>query len=89
MQFSADEHVQIVLEFLQSNIPANKLMGIAECLPQMARLLWGHFQQEPFIPIELRLPKMVGENPSLQVATESSPVQACADGGSEGVATCP
>ena len=53
-QFEVDRDLQAVLEFMQSNIPTAKLVGIAERMPQMARLLWGDNQQEPVRPIALR-----------------------------------
>jgi hypothetical protein len=57
MQLVADEHVKAVLEFMQSHIPTAKLIGVADSLGQMARLLWGHFPQEPCQSIRLILPK--------------------------------
>ena len=72
MQFVIDEHVKAVLEFMQENVPASKLIGVAESVPQMARLLWDRFQQEPFSSISLHLdkPAMSGrESQSLSVAT--------------------
>jgi hypothetical protein len=42
-----DEHIKVVLEFMQANVPASKLCGVAESLPQMGKLLWGRIPQEP------------------------------------------
>lgn len=53
MKITLDEHLQLALEYMQQNIPANKLVGVAEKLPDMARLLWSHYSQEPFRAIEL------------------------------------
>ena len=53
MQFEIDPDVQAVLEFMQGRIQACKLVGIAEALPQMARLLWNHNGQEPVHPCSL------------------------------------
>ena len=53
MQLVADEHVKAVLEFMQSHIPTAKLIGVADNLGQMARLLWGHFPQEPCTAVAL------------------------------------
>jgi hypothetical protein len=55
MQFQVDSDLQAVLEFMQVNIPTAKLVGVAESLPQMGRLLWGHFSQEPFGPVRMRI----------------------------------
>lgn len=52
MKISLDSDVQSVLEYMQQNIPASKLVGIAETLPDMARLLWSRYSREPFHAIE-------------------------------------
>jgi hypothetical protein len=69
MQLVADEHVKAVLEFMQASVPTEKLIGLADSLPQMARLLWSHFPQEPCQAIRLFLPKPY---PSQSTASESS-----------------
>jgi hypothetical protein len=53
-ELKIDGHVRQVLAFMQSNIPVHKLVGIAERLPELARLLWDHYPQEPVIPISMR-----------------------------------
>jgi hypothetical protein len=53
MPFEVDEHLKSVLEFMQRSIPTCKLVGIAEKMPEMARLLWGHYSQEPVKPLLL------------------------------------
>jgi hypothetical protein len=53
MKITLDEHLQLVLEHMQQNIPTSKLVGVAEKLPDMARLLWSRYSQEPFHAIEL------------------------------------
>ena len=88
MKVVVDEHLQIVLEFMQRSMPAWKLIGIAEALPQMARLLWGGVPQEPCTVVAFSLPKTVGQNPTRQASTESSPVLACEHGGSEAEVIC-
>ena len=75
MQLVADEHVKAVLEFMQSNVPTVKLIGVADSLPQMAKLLWGHFPQEPCQSVRLVLPKPY---PSQSSASELFPVLPCA-----------
>lgn len=77
MQFAIDGDVKAVLEFMQNNISASKLVGIAEKLPDMARLLWSHFPQEPFKPIRLEsenIKRILGHQ-SLSVASELLPEQ--------------
>jgi hypothetical protein len=46
MQFVVDADIRSVLEFMQFNVPTAKLVGIADSLPKIARLLWEHFPQE-------------------------------------------
>ena len=47
MKIQIDEDVQKVVEFMQKNLPANKLVSVAEWMPQIARLLWLQTPQEP------------------------------------------
>jgi len=84
-QLEVDRDLQSVLEFMQAKIPTNKLLGVAESLPQMARLLWGEFPQEPFQCAQLRQGAIsVDRRP--QAASESSPERKCADDDSAVVA---
>lgn len=57
MRIEVDSDVQSVLEFMHQNIPASKLSGVADTLPQMARLLWAGIPQEPCVAVSLVLPK--------------------------------
>lgn len=43
-----DEHTQAVLAFMQENVPTAKLIGTANAVSQVARLLWANYPQEPF-----------------------------------------
>jgi hypothetical protein len=53
-----DVNVGDVLEFMRENIPANRLISVAECLPAVARLLWSNgLPQEPCIPLVLTMEK--------------------------------
>jgi hypothetical protein len=54
MQFEVDSDVQAVLEFMQANVPATKLVAVSESAAQMGRLLWGHFPKESFDSLSLR-----------------------------------
>jgi hypothetical protein len=71
-----NEHFQAVLKFMQANVPTAKLVAVAERLPEAARLLWGHFQQEPFVAafLEPRLPAANISCATQSSATESAPV---------------
>lgn len=51
--FVVDQDVQAVLEFMQTNISVCKLIGVAECLPRIAKLLWRHYPQNPLVPVSL------------------------------------
>jgi hypothetical protein len=75
-----DEHLQRLLEFMQDTIPANKLVGIAEKVPIMARLLWGHNPQEPVSSVSLTCLDLADGR--LLDASESDPGGVCAGGDS-------
>jgi hypothetical protein len=79
-----DPDLKGVLEFMQNNIPAQRLVSTAARIPEMAGLLWGCYPQEPCRPLYFELPKLVGENRSLSNATESLPAPACVGGDSAG-----
>jgi hypothetical protein len=66
-----DEDVRLVLEFMQEEISATRLIGVAKALPQMAMLLWGHRQQELVITLSLVPEKPKPQSPLLPNATES------------------
>lgn len=50
-----DRDVKAVLEFMQMNIEASKLIAAADCLPQVAKLLWQHYPQQSFLLASLVL----------------------------------
>lgn len=79
--FSIDPDLQAVAEFMQRRLPAEKLVTIAENLPQVARLLWSRFPQEPVIGASLTEPPIT--NDLQQVSSVCGPELAYADGGSE------
>ena len=57
MELMIDPDVQAVLEFMQSNLQASRLVAVACALPQMATLLWGHYPQEHCCALTLTMPK--------------------------------
>jgi hypothetical protein len=73
-----DPHLQEVVEFMQACIPTSKLIAIAENLPQVARLLWNRFPQEPCLPLMLIPIKRDQVNPSQSTASESHLGYRCA-----------
>jgi hypothetical protein len=88
MQIALNEDVKAVLEFMQANIETVKLVGVADSLPQLARLLWDGFPQEPCTAISLELSKTGEESQKPQASTESSPGQLCVGGDSVAEAVC-
>jgi hypothetical protein len=76
-----DPDVQAVLEFMQNSMAADKLVGVAESLPAIARLIWGHYTQRPIRAIDLIHLK---PRPSRSAARESDPLLGRAHGDSAG-----
>jgi uncharacterized protein (DUF2267 family) len=64
-----DQDVKSVLEFMQDNIPAEKLIAVAESMPKLARLLWEYLPQEPMPILVLRLPKVISDQESQLLAS--------------------
>lgn len=78
--FSIDPDLQAVAEFMQHTLPAGKLVTIAENLPQVARLLWSKFPQEPVVGASLTESAITSD--LRQVSSVCGPALAYADGGS-------
>jgi len=53
MQIEADSDVLAVMEFMQSNIPATKLVAVAISAAAIAPILWGHYGDEPIQAMRL------------------------------------
>ncbi len=53
MIVSMDEDVQKVVAFMAGNVPANKLISVAQAVNDLARPLWGHHKGESITPISL------------------------------------
>jgi hypothetical protein len=47
MQVKMDRDVLATIQFMQSRIQANKLVGVATALSGLAPLIWTHNRQEP------------------------------------------
>lgn len=62
MELVLDPDVKMVAEFMQSRIAASKLVGTADGIAQLARLLWSGYPQEPCRVGELTEPKTGLEN---------------------------
>lgn len=54
MELLLNEETKVVLEFMQANIPTSKLLGVAESIPDVARLLWSGYPQEPLHVLQLQ-----------------------------------
>ena len=48
--------VQKVVRYMEENIVASKLIGVAVSLPEIARLAWSHIPQEPCVAVRLTAP---------------------------------
>jgi hypothetical protein len=48
-----DQDVMAALEYLQANVPAAKLVGVAEAINQVAPTLWGHFTPDNLKAVRL------------------------------------
>ncbi len=46
-----DDHLQDVLQFMQENVPAEKLVQVSVCLNRIAPLLWGQYPQQEVLAI--------------------------------------
>lgn len=57
MELVIDNDLQLVAEFMQKNIPAFKLISVAEELPKIGRLLWSQYPQEQSVGLMLSEPK--------------------------------
>jgi hypothetical protein len=73
MNFEIDLDVQMVLEFMQKNLPVARLKGVAEAIPQMAALLWSRYPQEAVIAAFIRGKPLA--------STECVPIRDHVDGG--------
>jgi hypothetical protein len=49
-----DDDVHKVIEFMQAEIPAARLVAVAAGIAQLAPIVWEEYQQEPVQPLRLR-----------------------------------
>ncbi len=73
-QLHLDEHVAMVVDFMQKNLPADRLEHTAIRMPAIAKVLWSDERCA------------ILNRGSLSAATESFPAAACAGGDSVAVA---
>lgn len=60
MNLKLDSDVQAVLEFMQKNIPCDRLIGVATSVATVSQILWAHHVQTSILPISLT-PKAISE----------------------------
>lgn len=72
-----DEYVASVVEFMERNLPADRLEYVAARLPALARVIWSADRSAnvEYLPLS---------HAPQSVATELSPAGTCADDGSAG-----
>jgi hypothetical protein len=58
MELTIDDDVKRVAEFMQSNLPAAKLVAAASSLAAIAPLLWGHFEPTSIAALRLKAPPL-------------------------------
>jgi hypothetical protein len=95
MEVEMDGDVRIVLEFMQRNLPAARLVAVAEEARKEARklapILWGHYPTEEVRALKLRHAPPISADGlrTRSVASERGPDLLCADDDSEGVTGAP
>jgi len=69
VELKIDEDLKAVAEFMQKNIPASRLVGIANGLAGIAPILWGHHEREGILPLVLRSEPISVCDPHRQLAS--------------------
>lgn len=54
MRLEIDPDVQAVAEFMQRNVPAARLVSVAEAAAKLAPILWGGYEKEGVSALLLR-----------------------------------
>lgn len=86
MELEIDEDVKAVAEFMQTNIAASRLTGVASSLSALAPVLWGRYAPEPVHSLSLAHPQggTMRSETSQSIATGLEPIGSDVDGcGSE------
>ncbi len=75
MEIETDSDVKMILEFMQANVAASRLAGVATAIGRLAPILWGRFGIEEVHPLRLAADPISGCDPARQSASsESHPV---------------
>ena len=56
MELNLDQDVKATMEFMQTQIPAEKLVGVAKAISGLSESLWGHYSPKGFVAITLDFP---------------------------------
>lgn len=90
MEVEIDSDVQAVAEFMQRNVPASRLVAVAEAAAKLAPLLWGRYEKEDVAALLLREPAISDRDPHTRsCATEPHPATRHVGDGSAGAAVGP
>jgi hypothetical protein len=57
MNLKLDDDVRAVADFMVANIPAGRLVSVANCVSTIAPAIWGHHKSEPVVTIRLVEPR--------------------------------
>jgi hypothetical protein len=68
MNMEIDLDVAAVLKFMQNNVPASKLLAVADGVSNLARLLWGHHNQDQIELLRLKADPISDCDPHKQSA---------------------
>jgi hypothetical protein len=69
MELVIDPDLKSVAEFMQEQLPANRLVAVANGLAGIAPLLWGQYQSEEVETLRLVSPPISSDRP---VSTQAS-----------------
>lgn len=85
----ADSDVRTVLVFMQEEIPAGKLVKVAEAVAKIGEILWARHRPEEVIGLSFAGKLPIGGLQSLSAANVYALAQGYADGDSAAVADAP
>ena len=60
MNITVDEDIKAVLEMMQRNIPASRLVAVANGVQKIAPILWGQYEIEEVKPLYLTHDAILG-----------------------------
>lgn len=69
MDVIIDPDVKSVLQFMQSNVPASKLLAVADGVADLARLLWEHYKQDEIELLRIKAAPISLDDPHTQPAS--------------------